>query len=98
MRLRSFLAILPCPKLQKRQSFLVVTITRDAQNPANNRPSTIQPEHIATTNAIVIGKDKLNISHLQYTNNTISLGLASSNNAWAMQCILKNFELLSVLK
>lgn len=48
--------------------------------------------------AIEMGRDKVQISHLQYADDTILLGAGNMNNAWAMRYILKNFKFLSGLK
>lgn len=47
---------------------------------------------------IEIRKKRIRVSHLQYADDMIFIGKASNKNAWAMWCILKNFELLLGLK
>lgn len=48
--------------------------------------------------AVEIRRDKLKLSHLQYADDTIFVVTAKQSNAWAMKCILRNFELASGLK
>lgn len=38
------------------------------------------------------------VSHMQYADDTILVGDLTISNAWALKCILRNFELASGLK
>lgn len=48
--------------------------------------------------AAVLGREKILVSHLQYADDTIFISSAKQDNAWAMRCLLRNFELISGLK
>ncbi|MCI06473.1 ribonuclease H protein, partial [Trifolium medium] len=45
-----------------------------------------------------VGSDGLEISHLQYADDTLCIGEASMDNLWTLKAILRGFELASGLK
>ncbi|GKV35031.1 hypothetical protein SLEP1_g43351 [Rubroshorea leprosula] len=45
-----------------------------------------------------IGDGELEISHLQFADNTLFMGEATKNNIWTVKCIMRAFELVSGLK
>jgi hypothetical protein len=47
---------------------------------------------------ITLGHDVCTVSHLQYADDTIFVGEASSENIWAIKSVLRTFELSSGLK
>ncbi|GKV22646.1 hypothetical protein SLEP1_g32498 [Rubroshorea leprosula] len=47
---------------------------------------------------IQIGGNEINISHLQFADDTLLMGLATEDNIWAVKCIMRSFELSSGLK
>jgi hypothetical protein len=47
---------------------------------------------------IMVGRDPVLISHLQYADDTLCIGEASVENLWALKAILRGFELASELK
>lgn len=46
---------------------------------------------------VKVGKDNIEISHLQYADDTILISPAGANNAWGFRCVLKLFQLVSGL-
>ncbi|GKV36164.1 hypothetical protein SLEP1_g44325 [Rubroshorea leprosula] len=47
---------------------------------------------------VKIGKGELEISHLQFADDTIFMGEATEDNIWMIKCIMRAFELVSGLK
>nr|KYP58638.1 hypothetical protein KK1_014054 [Cajanus cajan] len=45
-----------------------------------------------------VGHQSVSVSHLQYANDTLIIGGASSLNVWAIKSILQIFELVAGLK
>lgn len=45
-----------------------------------------------------VGRDLVNVSHLQYTNDTLCIGETSVENLWALKAILRGFEMTYGLK
>nr|KYP52417.1 hypothetical protein KK1_025722 [Cajanus cajan] len=45
-----------------------------------------------------VGRDKVQLSHLQFADDTIILGESSMSNIWVIKAFLQLFELVSVLK
>ncbi|GKV14960.1 hypothetical protein SLEP1_g25758 [Rubroshorea leprosula] len=45
-----------------------------------------------------IGEGELEISHLQFADDTLFMGEATENNIWTVKCIMRAFELVSGLK
>ncbi|GKV53518.1 hypothetical protein SLEP1_g60039, partial [Rubroshorea leprosula] len=48
--------------------------------------------------AATVGSGVVQISHLQFTDDTLIFCKASPDNAWAIKCIFRSFELISGLK
>ncbi|KAL8516818.1 hypothetical protein ACS0TY_015176 [Phlomoides rotata] len=48
--------------------------------------------------AAEIGAHRIRVSHLQFVDDTIFIGDASTENAWTMKRILQNLEILSGLR
>ncbi|GLT59681.1 hypothetical protein SLA2020_324880 [Shorea laevis] len=55
-------------------------------------------EETGMLKGIQVGKGELRISHLQFADDTILISEASEENAWAMKCVMRCFELISGLK
>ncbi|GKU96367.1 hypothetical protein SLEP1_g9608 [Rubroshorea leprosula] len=47
---------------------------------------------------VPIGGGSINISHLQFADDTLLLGIATEDNVWTTKCIMRAFELVSDLK
>ncbi|GKU94756.1 hypothetical protein SLEP1_g8202 [Rubroshorea leprosula] len=47
---------------------------------------------------VPIGGGGMNISHLQFADDTLLLGIATEDNVWTSKCIMRAFELVSGLK
>ncbi|GKU88289.1 hypothetical protein SLEP1_g2571 [Rubroshorea leprosula] len=47
---------------------------------------------------VPMGEGSMNISHLQFADDTLLLGVATEENIWTSKCIMRAFELVSGLK
>jgi hypothetical protein len=47
---------------------------------------------------LLIGRESVRVSHLQYADDTICIGEASVDNLWSLKAILRGFEMASGLK